>query len=375
MGGVLWGCVSALCLGSADFMARFGTRALGARSVYLFVLAVGAAALTVVVVASGAPLVWSPAGYALSALHGLSVVVMSVLLYTALARGPISMVAPIVAAHPVLVLAFAFATGQRPSLAQWLAMAAIVAGVIAVARYARPGPSDAGASRPGLKTATPPEEEHRGDSRGSVVDSRRSRASSPGRESATPSRKEHPERMRVGAACSRQSLAEPVFGESGGGNPRKAGGSGKLHASEDSAARRTTLLIATGASAAYALIIISGQAAVPLMGELQTTWVGRLVGLAALLALFAVRRERPRCERSWLPFLLLLGLLDTSGYLALFAGSTGLHPEATAVAASTFGVVTVVLARVILREPIAWRQWGAIALVFSGVATLAGAGT
>ena len=345
MGGVLWGCLSALCLGSADFMARFGTRALGARSVYLVVLAIGGTALTVVVFASGAPIVRSPPGLALSALHGVSVVVMSVLLYTALARGPISMVAPIVAAHPVLVLAFAFATGQRPSLGQWLAMAAIIAGVIAVARYARPSPGDSSASHASWKTPAPPGKELRGNPLRNVFDSR---------------------------ADSRE---KPAPGESGGGDPRNAWDHGKSRASEDLAAPRTTLALATGASVAHALIIISGQAAVPYMGELQTTWVGRITGLAVLLAVFAVRRERPRCERSWLPFLLVLGLLDTSGYLALFAGSTGPHPEATAVAASTFGVVTVVLARVILREPIAWRQWGAIALVFSGVATLAGAAT
>ena len=343
MGGVLWGCLSALCLGSADFMARFGTRALGARSVYLVVLAVGGTALTVVVLASGTPIVRSPPGLALSALHGLSVVVMSVLLYTALARGPISMVAPIVAAHPVLVLAFAFATGQRPSLAQWLAMAAIVAGVVAVARFARAGPSEADASQAGWRRTTAPRGEALcGDSGARVVDSRHS--------------------------------AKSVPAKAGSGNPRESKGFGESLSSEDPAARRTTLVIAAGASVAHALIIISGQAAVPYMGELQTTWIGRLTGLLALLALFAVRRERPRCERSWLPFLLLLGLLDTSGYLALFAGSTGPHPEATAVAASTFGVVTVVLARLVLREPITWRQWGAIALVFSGVAALAGAG-
>ena len=291
MGGVLWGCLSALCLGSADFMARFGTRALGARSVYLVVLAIGGSALSIVVLASGTPIIWSPLGWALSAVHGVSVVVMSVLLYTALARGPISMVAPVVAAHPVLVLAFAFATGARPELEQWLAMAAIIAGVVWVARRARP-----------------------------------------------------------------ESAAADVDGDAG------------------RAARRTTLAIAAGASLAHAVIIISGQAAVPYLGELQTTWIGRLVGLAALLALFAVRRERPRCRTSWIPFLVVLGLLDTGGYLALFAGSTGTHPEATAVAASTFGVVTVVLARIVLHEPISWRQWGAIGLVFSGVAALAGAG-
>ena len=293
MGGVLWGCLSALCLGSADFMARFGTRALGARSVYLVVLAIGASALTVVVLVSDAPVRWSAPGMALSAVHGLSVVVMSVLLYTALARGPISMVAPIVAAHPVLVLAFAYATGARPEPGQWLAMAAIVAGVVWVAR------------RAGSASA-----EGEGEGEGEVESGRR--------------------------------------------------------------ARRITLLIAGGASVAHAAIIISGQAAVPYLGELQTTWVGRLVGLAALLALFALRRERPRCERSWVPFLVLLGILDTGGYLALFAGSTGPHPEATAVAASTFGVVTVILARIVLRESITRTQWTAIAVVFGGVAALAG---
>ena len=273
-------------------MARFGTRALGARSVYLVVLAIGASALTLVVLVSDAPVRWSAPGMALSAVHGLSVVVMSVLLYTALARGPISMVAPIVAAHPVLVLAFAYATGARPEPGQWLAMAAIIAGVVWVARRAGSGPAE-------------------GEGEGKVEGRRR--------------------------------------------------------------ARRITLLIAGGASVAHAAIIISGQAAVPYLGELQTTWVGRLVGLAALLALFALRRERPRCERSWVPFLVLLGFLDTGGYLALFAGSTGPHPEATAVAASTFGVVTVILARIVLRESITRTQWGAIALVFCGVAALAGA--
>ena len=341
MGGVLWGCLSALCLGTADFMARFGTRALGARSVYLVVLAIGACALTFVVLVSDAPLVWSAPGWALSAVHGLSVVVMSVLLYTALARGPISMVAPIVAAHPVLVLAFAFATGQRPSLAQWLAMAVIVAGVIAVARFARAGPGEADASQAGWKTTAPRGEALRGDPRASFVDPRHS--------------------------------AKSVPAKAGTGNPRESTDDGEPLSSEEPAARRTTLAIAAGASVAHALIIISGQAAVPYMGELQTTWIGRLTGLVALLALFAVRRERPRCERSWLPFLLLLGLLDTSGYLALFAGSTGPHPEATAVAASTFGVVTVILARIVLRESITRIQWTAIALVFGGVAALAGA--
>ena len=216
MGGVLWGCLSALCLGSADFMARFGTRALGARSVYLVVLAIGGTVLTVVVLASGTPIVRSPPGLALSALHGLSVVVMSVLLYTALARGPVSMVAPIVAAHPVLVLAFAFATGQRPSLAQWLAMAAIVAGVRGGGPL-RSRWSERSGCEPGRV-----EEGHRASGRGASW----------------------------GRACERRRF--PVIPRSlspqraGSGNPRESKGQRESLSSEDPAARRTTLAIAVG---------------------------------------------------------------------------------------------------------------------------------
>ena len=40
------------------------------------------------------------------------------------------------------------------------------------------------------------------------------------------------------------------------------------------------------------------------------------------------------------------------------------------VVASAFGAVTVVLARVFLREAMTWPQWAGIALVVGGVAVL-----
>ena len=61
---------------------------------------------------------------------------MCILLYMGMARGPIAVVAPIVAAHPVLVLAVNVAMGVRPSAMQWAAMASIVAGGIIIARGA-----------------------------------------------------------------------------------------------------------------------------------------------------------------------------------------------------------------------------------------------
>jgi drug/metabolite transporter (DMT)-like permease len=64
------------------------------------------------------------------------------------------------------------------------------------------------------------------------------------------------------------------------------------------------------------------------------------------------------------------GVLDAAGYLFLFAGSGGAHAEIAAVTSSTFGAVTTLLARFILREAISVRQWLGIVLVFLGVAAL-----
>jgi drug/metabolite transporter (DMT)-like permease len=76
----------------------------------------------------------------------------------------------------------------------------------------------------------------------------------------------------------------------------------------------------------------------------------------------------------WWPFLGAQGLLDAGGYLALFAGSTGEGQAIAAVAGSGFGAVTVLLACLVLKERMSLLQWLGIALVFGGVAVLAGQG-
>jgi drug/metabolite transporter (DMT)-like permease len=61
---------------------------------------------------------------------------MCILLYMGIARGPIAVVVPIVAAHPALVLAVNVLMGVRPSAVQWAAMAVIIAAGIFIARTA-----------------------------------------------------------------------------------------------------------------------------------------------------------------------------------------------------------------------------------------------
>jgi len=133
MEGAIWGSFAALFLGGADFAGRFSGRALGAPSAMLGVVAVGSVLLSVIVLAGGELPPVSPAGLLLVAGYGVSTAIMGVLFYAALARGPVSVVAPIVASHPVLIAAFWYSQGVRPDPIHWLAIAGTITGVVLVA--------------------------------------------------------------------------------------------------------------------------------------------------------------------------------------------------------------------------------------------------
>ena len=277
----LLGLASALGLGIADFMGRFSARALGATFTYGAVLLVGAGAATIWLLASGQTLVWSATGCAIAVAHGVFVSVMCILLYMGMARGPIAVVAPIVAAHPVLVLAVNVAIGVRPSMLQWTAMASVIAGSLIIAR-------------------------------GAIAES-----NGPRQESNWPS-----------------------------------------------------VVIASGACLAYAALVLTGQAAAPLIGEFQTMWIGRCSGLIFIAIVLALQRQPVRIPARWMPYVGLQGLLDTAGYFTFLAGANTAAPHVTMVVASAFSVVTVLLARLVIHEPVSKTQWGAIALIAVGTAAL-----
>jgi uncharacterized membrane protein len=277
----LYGLASAFGLGAADFMARFSARALGATLNYAAVLLIGALGTTIWLFATGTELVWSPLGYVLSVTHGIAVAAMCILLYMGIARGPIAVVVPIVAAHPALVLAVYVLMGVRPSAAQWAAMATVIAGGIFIARTA---------------------------------------------------------------------VAEPE--------------------ASDAESNRITVRIAIGACLAYVVIVLTGQAATPLIGAPQTMWIGRWTGLIFIAGVLLVQRAPLRIPAEWLPFVGLQAGLDTLGYIAFLAGSNSAAPHITMVVASAFSVVTVLLARLIVHEPVSKMQWAAIVLIAGGTAVL-----
>lgn len=285
MNAALFGLISAAGLGTADFMARFSARALGATLTYAVVLLVGSIGATAWFMLSGADFVWSLPGCGFALAHGLSVASMCMLLYAGLARGPVAIVAPIVAAHPALVLVVNVMMGVRPGAAQWAAMSLVIVGGIMIARSAESHPQFAG------------------------------------------------------------------------------GKSSEL---------RTTILIAVAACLAYVLLVLTAQAAAPLIGEIQTILIARWSGLAFVAVFLWVQRTPIAVPLQWLPFVGLQALLDGLGYAAFLAGARTDAPHIAMVVASTFSVVTVILAKFVLKEPISRLQWAAIVMIAIGTAILAG---
>jgi len=90
-------------------------------------------ALTLVVLAVGPIALPNASDLWLIGLAGATTMMSTLLLYLGLVRGPIAVVAPIVSTFPAFNVAFSLAVGIRPSLIQWAAMGAVMAGTAALA--------------------------------------------------------------------------------------------------------------------------------------------------------------------------------------------------------------------------------------------------
>ena len=282
----IWGSMTALGWGCADFIARFTGRRMGHDVALLAMLGVSAVILALVVWQAPTPFdLADRRGWPLLGLTGLGVMLATLLLYWGLARGPVTVVAPIVGSYPAFNVALAVVLGVRPSALQWLAMAAVMAGVLVVVRASRSFEDEAD---------YPPE------------------------------------------------------------------------------ALRKTIWIAAASAALFGIAVAAGQESAALYGELPTTFAVRWIGFLALAVFLVARRGALRvvAPRTWWPLLALQGLLDGAAYVALFAAGGAPGAEMAAVVSSAFSAVTVILARVFLREAMTWSQWAGIALIVGGVGVL-----
>ncbi|MDC1286393.1 DMT family transporter [Gammaproteobacteria bacterium] len=293
---VLMGAGSAVSLGVADFMASQSSEKIGAPRALAGMLFVSTVVLTVFLVISGKTTDLLDAdnarGLLLGILHGVTMACALVLFFHAMAIGKLSVVAPIIAAHPVFIVAFAFLAGGSLVLPQLVAIAIVLTGVALVGSSAH---SD---------------------------------------DSNTSETKRHtPTKIVVG--------------------------------------------ISLVSSLLYAGAIIALQQASQNLSELPVLWLGRTFGLLTIVLVILCKRQSPLPPSAkWWPFFLLHGFLDSGGMLFILLGTNGTGDDAiTAVVASTFPVITVLLAWIILKERMTVIQILGGVSIFAGVATLIATGS
>lgn len=134
---------------------------------------------------------------------------------------------------------------------------------------------------------------------------------------------------------------------------------------------RRTALLALSSAVIFALAINGLDLAVVEYGPTITVLGIRIVGVLCFVAWFLIRREVPRAPvNSWW-IIGLIGVLDTAGHFFLYLGLDAEHGEFAVVASAAYTVVTVLLARIFLKEPVSPPQWLGIAVVVGGIASLA----
>jgi len=131
-----------------------------------------------------------------------------------------------------------------------------------------------------------------------------------------------------------------------------------------------TIVVSLLAAVGFAFTFELGQTAASYADEEMTILITRLVALGVLFLALIVTRRPVLPDIKTLPLLAFMGLMDT---LALFCvlSAGGLDDAHFAAATSSiFGLVTVLLCWLFLRERLSLIQWSGVAVTFGGIAYL-----
>jgi drug/metabolite transporter (DMT)-like permease len=266
---------ASLTWGFADFFGPLKGRTLGALRVLVYVQLGGLVVIALIVAIRGK----GPAD--LAALFAIPAAISGTLglyaYYRGMAVGAMSIVAPIAGISAAVPVIFGIATGDRPSLWQWLGIAGALGGVFLASR--EPGPGS-----------------------------------------------------RVAAGVGLALIAAIGFG----------GYFPPMHEA----------------------------------GHADFWWASlffRMTSASVILAAVAIRRPSLAVEPIQVPVLALIGIGDMLGNLLFAAASTSGLVSITSVLASLYPIVTVVLARLVLKERVARSQEAGIALTLAGVALISAA--
>ncbi len=151
-------------------------------------------------------------------------------------------------------------------------------------------------------------------------------------------------------------------------NSQKAISSSKLRSSRRALIRGTEFAVL--AALYFGLFFWALRFVTPALGGIVPVWETRLVAPLLLLTLSRPLRQSVRLpdKSSW-KWLLAIAVMDTLGLLSYsFGVKLSTQTASVAVLSSLFSAVTVLLARIFLREKLATNQWCGILCILIGVA-------
>jgi drug/metabolite transporter (DMT)-like permease len=274
------GLVAALCWGIHDVCVRKVSQDTPLLASLLVVLIAGTVFQSGIMVATEGfvSIPKAAQGYAIAS--GVCFLIASLGLYYSFQRGPVRLVAPVIASFPILSVAWAAARGTQVGIVEWAAVFAVVAGVSLVAIL-----SDAG--------------------------------------------------------------------------------------NDDVPPKTRTIIYALIASVGFGSTFAIGQLATEMAPHLPVAFITRLTAITVLLVGMVILRETLWPGSRALLVLVIMGCLDGIALMSVLAAGGLPNAEYAAVAASVFGLLTIILAWMFLRERMTALQWCGAALSFAGIGFLA----
>lgn len=280
MNALALGLIAALCWGFHDICVRFLSQKTPISACIFTVILTGLVFHGSLTLATGtlAPIparaVWLSVG------AGVFFIIATYGLYYAFQRGPVRLVAPLIASYPILSVSWAAYQGAPVSLFQWGAVLAIVLGVSLVAALSDTSTDD-----------TPP--------------------------------------------------------------------------------MGLTILFALVSAVGFAGTFAMGQSAAAISHEMPSTLVTRIVSLGLVIAILCAFKQSFWPGRKALPLLVAMGIADGIALMCVLSAGAMSNAKYASVSSSLFGLLTIVLAWIFLKERMTAAQWVGCGLAFAGVGYLA----
>lgn len=132
-----------------------------------------------------------------------------------------------------------------------------------------------------------------------------------------------------------------------------------------------TILLAGMSAAGFAATFALGQRAAELSHEQPSTLLARAFAFALISSIFLPFRQKLWPGKAALPWLIAMGIADGIALLCVLAAGALPDAQYASVSSSLFGLMTILLAWLFLKERMTPAQWAGCLVAFAGVGYLA----